>query len=150
MYLNNLQTIIFAIILSVFIMFVACSKKAKNDIISTQVKHTKKFNLGEEQSFGSENDFFKVKFESLNDSRCPINARCVRAGDAIVNLSYEDALSNKYNATLKIGESSDFNPDTIQLKINKEVYRVVLESVLPHPEIGKDTIKTATFHFYKL
>lgn len=149
MYLNNLQTLIFAIILLVFVMFLACSKKAKSSL-ATNVKHIEELNPGEEKSFGNQNDFFKVKFESLNDSRCPINARCVRAGDAIVNLAYEDAKLDKYHLTFKFGESSDFNPDTIKLKINNEVYRIVLESVLPHPEIGKDTIKTATFHFYKL
>lgn len=148
MYLNNLQTIIFAIILSLFVMFIACSKSTTD--FNTNVEYIEKLNLGEEKSFGNRNDFFKVKFESLNDSRCPINARCVRAGDAIVNLAYEDAVSYKYTATFKIGESSDFNPDTLELKINKDVYRVVLEDVLPHPEIGKDTIKTVTFRFYKL
>ncbi|RZK64448.1 MAG: hypothetical protein EOO92_27500 [Pedobacter sp.] len=130
-------------------MFIACSKKT-TIALTANSKHTANLKVGEELSFGFNKELFNVRFEKLSDSRCPTNARCIRAGDAVVDLTYQDAEQTKGNATLVIGESSDFNPDTVELKINKETYRIILDSVLPHPEIGKDTLKTATLHFYKL
>lgn len=147
MYLNNLQTFIFATILSFLLIFVACSKNQKVALYS---QNTENIKPGEKISFGEGDDLVEVYFESLNDSRCPTNVDCVRAGDAVVNLILEDSKQNKYNTTLTLGEHSDFKPDTVEVNINKKALKIILENILPYPEAGKETEKSATFHFYSL
>lgn len=149
MYLNNLQTFIFAAILSLFLLVVACSKTNRTITLTGSGK-TENLKPGEETSFGDEKDSIKLRFESLNDSRCPKDANCVRAGDAITEVSIEALGQQKQNFTLSIGESSNFKPDTIELKIREKPYRIVLEEVLPYPELDKQEEKTATFHFFNL
>lgn len=149
MYLNNLQTFIFAAVLSLFLMFVACSKTNRTVILTNSGK-TEMLKPGDEISFGEENDLIKIRFESLNDSRCPTNTNCVRAGDAVANLTIEDIDQQKQNLTLFIGENSDFKADTIDINIREKPYRVILENVLPYPELDKQVDKIATFHFYSL
>src|SRR5690606_26231971 len=148
-YLNNLQTFIFATVLSLFLMFVACSKNNRTVILTNSGK-TEMLKPGDVISFGEEHDLIKIRFESLNDSRCPTNVNCVRAGDAIANLTIEDIDQQKQNLTLTIGESSDFKADTIDISIKEKPYRIILENVLPYPESDKQVDKIATFHFYSL
>jgi|GEM_PF-5311271 len=149
MYLNNIQTFIFAAILTLFLMFVACSK-ANRTVILTNSGKTEMLKPGDEISFGEENDLIKIGFESLNDSRCRTNVNCVRAGDAIANLTIEAVDQEKQNLTLTIGESSNFKADTVEVSIREKPYRIILENVLPYPELDKQVDKTATFHFYSL
>ena len=149
MYLNNLQTFIFAAILSLFLLVVACSKTNRTITLTGSGK-TERLKPGEETSFGDDKDSIKIRFDSLDDSRCPTNANCVRAGDAITHLTIEAIDQDKQHITLTIGETSSFKADTIELEISKKLYRIVLEEVLPYPELDKKEEKTATLHFFSL
>ncbi len=149
MYLNNLQTFIFAGILSLFLMAVACAKTNRTMPLTGSGK-TEILKPGEETTFGDGNDSIKFRFNSLDDSRCPVNVNCVRAGDATTHFSISATNYQKQDLTLSIGESSDFKADTIEVSIKEKPYRIVLEEVLPYPELDKKKEKKATFHFYSL
>ena len=84
MYLNNLQSYIFGSILLLMVCFAACEK-------STDTSPS--FDLGESvvikkagQVYLSKNtpSQLKIVVNDINDSRCPMNATCVWAGEAVV------------------------------------------------------------------
>ena len=67
--------------------------------------------------------------ELVEDSRCPINARCIRAGDAIVKTRLSDG-SSSVTANLKLGEPAQALGHAVQLS-SVEPGRMTNESPAP-------------------
>ncbi|MCX7797000.1 MAG: hypothetical protein N2249_00060 [Melioribacter sp.] len=76
------------------------------------------------------NDDLKIYFDDvIADSRCPINAQCVWAGDGEIKLNF---------AKDEVKFSTTLHTTLIPKSIVVWNYFVGLNSLLPYPELGKE------------
>lgn len=82
----------------------------------------------------------------IQDSRCPMNARCIRAGEAIVRFS---VISNAHNENLSLCTGADCNrmqlDDTQIITLGNNKFELHLKNVTPDPTqtVIKGTKKAA-------
>ena len=81
-----------------------------------------KINFGQEVSI--ENNI-TIKFDGVNDSRCPMDVICVWAGDGGVSLM----LSNKREQ-----QHSFLHTALFPREINYNSYRIIIKSLNPYPK----------------
>ncbi len=86
-----------------------------------------RINYGEEASI--ENNI-TIKFDGVNDSRCPMDVTCVWAGDGGVSLTLS-----------KEGEQlhSFLHTTLFPREINYNGYRIILKSLNPYPKSSSPT-----------
>ena len=148
MYLNNLQTLIFGSILSFLICFVACEQS--QDLINTyQTEQEFTMEEGKIVTVKNGEDYIQLQLENIEDSRCPANANCVRAGEAVVNVKITDSKNRESSFTMYFGEKSNFKPDTTEFSVQQKNYAIILNNVLPYPDLEQKEIKTAIFEVRK-
>lgn len=86
-------------------------------------------------------DKVRVTFAELNDSRCPLNAMCIRNGSAVTHFWLERNNERSQPVELVLGEAlpTDTRPlrhrtaDTMLVTVAKARYQVILKAVLPYP-----------------
>ncbi|GAB3553347.1 hypothetical protein [Spirosoma fluminis] len=82
-----------------------------------------------------------VQVDTIQDSRCPANAICIRAGNADVSFTLTDG-TNRQSGSLCLGECKpgpkDKDSTTVQLGTDR--YLVLLSEVRPYP--GTDPANT--------
>jgi FKBP-type peptidyl-prolyl cis-trans isomerase 2 len=81
-----------------------------------------------------------VKLVQVNDSRCPVNANCIRAGEAKVKLDVN--VNGVANNGLELCLACDA---TMNIPTNKTIgskYKITLVEVSPFPELLKGTGET--------
>ncbi|GAB3722916.1 hypothetical protein [Spirosoma lituiforme] len=96
--------------------------------------------LGLHQSGRLSSDIL-VRADSIQDSRCPINANvvCLWGGQAKVHLM----LSKNSDSTavrLSLGAdpgSTNKRPDSTTVSLRNETYKVILREVNPYPDLNK-------------
>lgn len=77
-----------------------------------------------------------VQVDSIQDSRCPLNAYCIWAGQAKVRLQVS---KNQDAKTLQLALGPDPNGsyknrlDSTTVVLSHEAYKVILKSVTPYP-----------------
>jgi hypothetical protein len=134
MYLNNLQSYIFGSILLFMVCFVACEKSSDDSPV---------FDLGEivvikkaEQIYLAKNTSaqLKIMVSDINDSRCPMNATCIWAGEAVVKLSVTNTA--EHSASFDLIYRTDAKKDTVDFSIDQKAYRAILNNVTPYPITG--------------
>ena len=143
MYLNNFQSYTFGAILIFFLCFAACEKGILNGPL---LSYGEKVELQKSQSilFGTDtNNGLKLTVNTINDSRCPKDVNCIRAGEAAVKISIYDIKENSVTFDLYYGEKSHFKPDTVNFSIDKKIYKVILFDVNPYPQtrVTQDSLK---------
>lgn len=143
MYLNNFQSYTFGAILIFFLCFAACEKGILNGPL---LSYGEKVELQKSQSilFGTDtNNGLKLTVNTINDSRCPKDVNCVRAGEAAVKITIYDIKENSATFNLYYGEKSHFKPDTVNFSIDKKIYKVILFDVNPYPQtsVTQDSLK---------
>ncbi|MFA6944570.1 MAG: hypothetical protein WC220_01600 [Pedobacter sp.] len=84
-----------------------------------------------------------ITLESVNDSRCPINAFCISAGNARVKLRMSDNSGAETFTELCLGfcDTRNNTEDSEIIRLNNVSYIVVLKTVSPYPEVGKNPDK---------
>lgn len=96
-------------------------------------------------SFKSTADFLTFKLAAINDSRCPANADCIRAGEATTTFTLSAYGAPSSEQTLSIPAPDAKNrTDSTTVRVGNSLFVVVLKSVQPFPGTGSGT-KTATF-----
>jgi len=143
MYLNNFQSYTFGAILIFFLCFAACEKGILNGPL---LSYGEKVELQKSQSilFGTDtNNGLKLTVNTINDSRCPKDVNCIRAGEAAVKITIYDIKENSATFNLYYGEKSHFKPDTVNFSIDKKIYKVILFDVNPYPQtsVTPDSLK---------
>jgi|GEM_PF-2353399 len=90
-------------------------------------------------------DSLTFKLNAINDSRCPANADCVRAGEATTKftLSAYGATSGEQSLSIPAPDAKN-RTDSTTVRVGSASFVVVLKSVQPFPGMGNGT-KTATF-----
>ncbi len=143
MYLNNFQSYIFGATLIFFLCFAACEKGILNGPL---LSYGEKVELQKSQSilFGTDTkDGLKLTINNINDSRCPKDVNCIRAGEAAVKITIYDIKENSATFDLYYGDKSHFKPDTVNFSIDKKAYKVILFDVNPYPQTStiQDSLK---------
>lgn len=143
MYLNNFQSYTFGAILIFFLCFAACEKGILNGPL---LSYGEKVELQKSQSilFGTDtNNGLKLTVNTINDSRCPKDVNCIRAGEAAVKITIYDIKEKSATFNLYYGEKSHFKPDTVNFSIDKKIYKVILFDVNPYPQtsVTQDSLK---------
>lgn len=93
---------------------------------------------------GSNNDL-SISVQSINDSRCPVNAVCISAGNARVKLRMADNTGAETFSELCLGYCNTGNnsEDSAIIRLNNISYTIILKEVNPFPELGKKQKKKA-------
>jgi hypothetical protein len=106
-----------------------------------------------EQGKSSKNKV-RVHLTEINDSRCPMNANCIRYGSAIARLWLEQDQEKSPTIALVIGEALPNDPrkvrnraaDTTLVTVANTQYQVILKSVTPYPCVGCPNQETPRAH----
>ena len=92
-----------------------------------------------------------VQLQSLEDSRCPMNAMCIRQGSAVATLEVKDAAGNSKSQVLYLGEKlpapndrGDRSVDSVDVSLGQKNYRLILHSVEPYPNTSAVPEETQT------
>jgi hypothetical protein len=96
-------------------------------------------------AFKATADTLRFTLNAINDSRCPANADCVRAGEATTKftLTYYGASSAEQTLSTPSPDGKT-RADSALVRVGTASFVVVLRSVQPFPGLGNGT-KTATF-----
>ncbi|GAB2560156.1 hypothetical protein [Spirosoma aerophilum] len=114
------------------ILFAACK--------SNETNPTDSVSLGVHQSGRLGSDVI-VRVDSIQDSRCPVNAYCIWAGQAKVKLLLKKD-SDSTAVRLSLGAdpgSSNKRPDSTTVSLKSENYKVILREVNPFPGTTSST-----------
>jgi hypothetical protein len=87
--------------------------------------------LGYSDLYCNSKNEFRLSFDSIMDSRCPIGAECIWEGNARVKIRMQQ--SGQDPATFWLDTHVGFVTDTVVHGLRFE-----LTDVLPYPEVGKD------------
>ncbi|GAB2527155.1 hypothetical protein [Rufibacter soli] len=81
-----------------------------------------------------------VRLQKVEDSRCPMNAMCIRQGSAITYLQLQDTRGNEATKTLYLGDAlpapdnrGPRSADTVQVSMGSRQYQLILSEVQPYP-----------------
>jgi hypothetical protein len=81
--------------------------------------------------------YIEIQVISITDSRCPINANCVRFGEAEVKISVTGLQEIATLVDLCIGDclhrGKFLETDTVEVNIDNKDYAVILTDVVPYP-----------------
>ncbi len=103
-----------------------------------------------------QNDYLEVSILEITDSRCPINANCVRFGEAEVKVSVTGIEEIAKTVELCIGDCFQRNQgfieeDTVEVELDSKRYAVILSEVTPYPSFeNQDDPKTAVLKLVRL
>lgn len=86
-------------------------------------------------------DELQLTFTKLNDSRCPLNAMCLRAGSAVAQFRLERNQEQSSPMQLVIGEALPADnrklrhraADTATVTVANTTYQVILKQITPYP-----------------
>lgn len=149
MYLNNLQSLNFSVILLMIIGFISCEKIAEKEV-SYILNERIILETGETAFLKDNQVSLYLKLNKIKDNRCPIQANCITAGSAFTEITLSNRNNNKITVSIGIGEISDFKTGSLDVKLEESTYRITLEEVLPYPDLSEKNIQKATFYIEKI
>ena len=87
-----------------------------------------------------------LELSAINDSRCPVTANCIWAGNAVVKLSISGTGLEKTNLDFCLGQCDQRfqESDTVLFEQNSQHYSLILNKVDSYPGTA-DVTKTAIF-----
>ena len=125
---NNRQVNKLASLTLIAAIFVACTKTNLTPSQSFKISENENFNLNYDSKSGS------IEITKIEESRCPANANCVRAGEAIVFFTMELGDQRLTDQQLCVQcESSLEIPEEISFEVNNINYTLKLLDVTPFP-----------------
>lgn len=139
MYLNNLQSFIYSILIFIAIGFIACEKSYDDKII---LNYGEVANLEKTGSiwFGTDSiSGVKITINTISDSRCPNDKdiACVWAGEAVVSVTASHQSDFK-SFTLKKSPEIRISADTVSFSLKNVKYKGVLYEVNPYPKSNQN------------
>ncbi len=86
-------------------------------------------------------DKVRITFTELNDSRCPMNAFCIRSGSAVARFRLAQNQQQSKEIELVIGDALPTDTrklrhrsaDTILVAVGRNKYQLILKNVTPYP-----------------
>ncbi|ANH81308.1 hypothetical protein A8C56_10220 [Niabella ginsenosidivorans] len=93
-----------------------------------------------------------VSLLDIKESRCPMNARCIRGGEAIADFRISDR-RNTADFSLCTGPDCQRRDieKAVTITLGKEQYQLELQAITPDPTVTLEKgIKKAVFHIKKI
>lgn len=122
------------LIISLFFLFSNVGCTNKEDIVSQKLGDTFQLKAGDSVSFSDNSNAINAKLINIQDSRCPKDVQCIRAGEAIVilDLRIDDELFKGLKVCIGCEKEIDAT-DTKEIKTKSKTYALKLKSVDPYP-----------------
>ncbi len=128
-------------VLIVLFVAVSCSRRS----VSVGEEIAKNYSLKVNEKTAVANAVITLK--EVNDSRCPVNANCIRAGEAIAVLNV--VINNNSERNINLCTGADCNAralsETYTLSSDGEKYLFKLDSITPYPGKGSQEEKKVYF-----
>lgn len=110
--------------------------------------------LSKEEKGNNGENKVRVHLAEINDSRCPMNANCIRYGSAVARFWLEQDKEKSPTVALVIGEALPDDPrklrnrtaDTTLITVANTQYQVILKNVTPYPCTGCPNQETPRAH----
>lgn len=135
------------LLLTIIILLSSCDKE------NNEINGSFELEVNESIKLTDNTTNLQLKLESIQDSRCPSDAVCIRAGNAIVKLRVTESSGSAVETELCLGEcGTTFNrQDTSIVSIRNTRISIILENVNPYPSTGNSKVsKKALFKLQKL
>ena len=148
-----MKTVLRPLLASTFVLFLsllACSKDSMNGSGVAYFDIIFELSNGKTVKVINDSKELSISMISVNDSRCPINANCVTAGNAIVKLRLSDNSGSEVFTELCLGQCETSGSDTKQIILNNISYSLSLRKVEPYPIINSSQEKKALLLIRKL
>ena len=131
------------------ILLICCAMQlgCKKDV-SLDLSGTYSIKLNHTKNIPYKGKAATITVNTISDSRCPSNAVCVRAGDASVKLTIEDAKQKQVVELCKGDCGYTSKPGVKELVLNDVLYTVTLDDVTPYPG-EKNATQTAVISIKK-
>lgn len=125
-------------IVAALVILIGCKKEdTATPVSSATLKNRIEMKPNESIQIKDGSVVILVKLVQVNDSRCPVNANCVRGGEAKVKLDVN--VNGVADKGLELCLACDA---TMNIPTNKTIgnkYKITLVEVSPYPEIPKGT-----------
>ncbi len=124
---------------------VACTNKDEEIVASKKLGDTIQLKATESVNLNDNGNAINLKLMTIQESRCPVNVNCIRAGEAIVTLDLQIG-DEKFNGLkVCIGCEKEMNiTQSIAVKAKTKTYNLNLNSVDPYPQATGIVTPTAT------
>lgn len=135
------------LLLTIIILLSSCDKE------NNEINGSFELEVNESIKLTDNTTNLQLKLVSIQDSRCPFDAVCIRAGNAIVKLRVTESSGSAVETELCLGEcGTTFNrQDTSIVSIRNTRISIILENVNPYPSTGNSKVsKKALFKLQKL
>lgn len=144
--LRPLWAAIFVLLLSLL----SCSKDSMNGIGEAYFVIPFELRIGKPVIFTKDSKELTISMISVNDSRCPVNANCITAGNAIVKLRLSDNSGTEILTELCSGQCENLGSDTKQITLSNTNYSITMKKVEPYPKINDPQEKKVLFSVSKI
>ncbi len=126
--MKNLLTI------SLFFFFANVGCTSKEDATSRKLGDTFQLKASESVSFSDNGSLIVAKLINIQDSRCPKDVQCIRAGEAIVILDLQIGNEQFNGLKVCVGCEKEMNiTESTVIKAKSKTYTLKLISVDPYP-----------------
>ncbi len=131
--------------ISLFFLFTNAECTNKQDELSNKLGDTVTLKASESASFNDNGNTITAKLINIQDSRCPKNVQCIRAGEAIVLLDLQIGEEQFKGLKVCIGceKQMEITEATV-IKAKTKTYTLKLNSVDPYPTSTGLVTPTAT------
>ncbi|SDL94595.1 hypothetical protein SAMN05421813_10416 [Daejeonella rubra] len=133
-----------------FLSMLSCSKDSMNGSGVAYFDIIFELSIGRTVIFAKDSKELTISMISVNDSRCPINANCVTAGNAIVKLRLSDNSGSEVFTELCLGQCENSGSDTKQITLSNISYSITIRKVEPYPKINDTQEKKVLFSVSKI
>ena len=133
------------LVVFLFFLFTNAGCTNKQDEVAKKVGDTFQLKASESASFSDNGNTIMAKLISIQESRCPVNVQCIRAGEAIVVLDLKIGDEQFNGLKLCVGCEKQMDiAESIQIKTKTKTYSLQLNSVDPYPKSTGINTPTAT------
>jgi hypothetical protein len=133
------------LIIFLFFFFANVGCTSKDDAISKKLGDSFQLKASESVNFSDNGNTITAKLINIQDSRCPANVQCIRAGEAIVILDLKIGDEQFNGLQVCIGCEKPMNiTETTTIKAKTKTYTIKLISVNPFPVYNELASPTAT------
>lgn len=141
----NAKTVKNLSIISLFFCFVTIGCANKEITASKKLGETFQLKANELVNLSDNSSLITVKLINIQDSRCPKNVQCIRAGEAIVVLDLQIGTEKFKDLKVCIGCEKEIGiTESTEIKAKIKTYILKLNSVNPYPQSTGLSSPTAT------
>lgn len=133
------------VLIIVFSLFAQVGCVSQQDQISRRLGDTFQLKASEILTFSDNGNTITAKLINIQDSRCPKDVQCIRAGEAIVVLDLQIGDEQFKGLKVCIGCEKEMNiKESTEIKTESKTYTLKLNSVNPYPIATVLATPTAT------